>query len=59
VAVFNELEAWFTRKLVVLRNLEAKLLKMVNLRGLVRDLEPGLMLLVYAENTTHEDRLVL
>ena len=59
MAVFNELEAWFTRKLVVLRNLEAKLLKMVNLRGLVRDLEPGLMLLVYAENTTHEDRLVL
>jgi hypothetical protein len=59
VAVFNELEAWFTRKLVVLRNLEAKLLKMRNLRGLVRDLEPGLMLLVYAENTTHEDRLLL
>jgi hypothetical protein len=59
VAVFNELEAWFTRKLVVLRNLEAKLLKMRNLRGLVCDLEPGLMLLVYAENTTHEDRLLL
>jgi hypothetical protein len=57
VAVFNELEAWFTRKLVVLSNLEAKLLKTANLRGLVRDLGPGLMLLVYAENTTHEDRL--
>jgi hypothetical protein len=34
-SIFNRLEAWFTRKSVVLRNLEAKLLKKENLHGMI------------------------
>jgi hypothetical protein len=48
--LFNALGAGFYRKLVVLRNLEAKLLKTGNLGGLVCGVEPGAMPLVYTEN---------
>jgi len=45
--------------LVVFSDLEARLLKTRNLGELMCGVEPGAMPLVYAENTTHEDRLVL
>ena len=37
LSIFNALEAWFYRKLFVLRSLEGKLMKTANLRGSVRD----------------------
>jgi hypothetical protein len=51
------LKAWFTYKLVVLRNLEAGILKTENLCGLVCGVEPGLTPRVYAVNATFNDRL--
>jgi hypothetical protein len=51
------LEAWFTSNLVVLRNLEAKLLKTDNLRELIYGIEPDAMPRIYPENKTPEDRL--
>jgi hypothetical protein len=40
-SVFNALETWFYRKLVVLRNLEARFLKTRNLRGPIYEIVPG------------------
>jgi hypothetical protein len=51
------LEAWFYRKLVVLRNLEAKLQKTDNLRGLICEIEPDAPPRIYLENKTPKDRL--
>jgi len=60
LSFFNTLEAGFYRKLLlVFRNLEAKLLKTDNLRGLIREMEPGPTLGVHAENTTVTNRIVL
>ena len=49
MAVFNGLQAWFYRKLVVLRNLEAKFLKTENLQGVPCGREPGAIPRVSAE----------
>jgi hypothetical protein len=43
--------------LVVLRNLEANLLKTDNLSELIYEMEPDATPQVYQENKTHEDRL--
>jgi hypothetical protein len=48
--IFNALEAWFCRNPFVFRNLEAKFLKAGNLRGLMREMEPGETPQVYSEN---------
>ena len=53
------LEAWFYRKLPVLRNLEAKFMKKKSLCGLVFGMEPGATPRVYAENTTIKDQVSL
>jgi hypothetical protein len=55
--VFNGLEAGFYRKYPVLRNLEAKFLKMKNLCGPIRPMEPGSMPRVHAEKTTPTKRV--
>jgi hypothetical protein len=59
LAVFNGLEAWFTHKLVVLRNLEAKILKTWRLRGLICEISLDAMLPIYAKIKTPEDRIAL
>ena len=58
LAVFNELEAWFYRKLLVLKILEAKFLKKKNLCGIVSGMGPGAMPRVHGGNTTHTNRVV-
>jgi len=59
LSLFNALETGFYRKLVALRNLEAKILKTANLCGTVHGLKPGATPGVNAENTTLKDRLAL
>jgi hypothetical protein len=51
------MEPWFHRKLVVLRDLKAKLLKTDNLSGLIYEIDLGAMPWVYRRKETHEDRL--
>jgi hypothetical protein len=59
LSVFNVLEEGFYRKLLVLRNLEAKFLKKNNLCGLIREMEPGATPRVYAESKTLKDQVSL
>jgi len=59
LSVFNGLETWFCRKLVVFRNLEAMILKIENLRELACGVEPNSTLRVYTSNGPPRNRLVL
>jgi hypothetical protein len=56
LTVFNGLGAWFCRKLVVLRNLEAKLLKKRNLRGPVDGVEQAAEKLSLSEKALRFER---
>jgi hypothetical protein len=47
-SVFNRLEAWFHRKLLVFKNLEARFLKPENLRELIYEKAPGATALAWS-----------
>jgi hypothetical protein len=55
IGCFQQVEAGFTRKLVVLRNLEAKFMKTGDLCGPIHEIDPGATPRVYAENKASED----
>jgi hypothetical protein len=57
LSFFSALEAWFYRKLLVLRTLEAKFLKKKNLCGFMFGMKPGVMRGLHGENTTLTDRV--
>jgi len=47
-SIFNRLEAWFHRKLLVFKNLEARFLKPENLRELIYEKAPGATALAWS-----------